>query len=76
LGAGTFAKVKTGQADTFALTPDQAGRTYLQGQLKAGGTILVVVVPDDQEVGATYFGAGSEPEMNRPRLVIERVTVD
>jgi hypothetical protein len=71
LGSGTFTKVKTGQADTFALTPDEAGRTYLQGQLKAGGTILIVVVPTDEEVAATYFGAGSEPEGNRPRLVVE-----
>jgi hypothetical protein len=27
LGSGTFTQVKTGQADTFALTPNQAGRT-------------------------------------------------
>jgi hypothetical protein len=27
LGSGTFTKVKTGQVDTFALTPDEAGRT-------------------------------------------------
>jgi hypothetical protein len=51
------------------------GRTYLRGQLKAGGTILIVVVPDDEEVAATDFGAGSEPEANRPRLVIERGSV-
>jgi hypothetical protein len=71
LGSGTFTKVKTGQVDTFALKPDEAGRTHLRGQLKAGGTILIVVVPDDEEVAATYLGAGSEPEGNRPRLVIE-----
>jgi hypothetical protein len=46
------------------------GRTYLRGQLKAGGMILIVVVPDDEEVAATYFEAGSEPEGNRPRLAI------
>jgi hypothetical protein len=71
LGSGTFTKVKTGQVDSFTLTPDQAGRTYLRDQVKAGGTILIVVVPDDEEVAATYFGAGSEPEGNRPRLSIE-----
>jgi hypothetical protein len=71
LGSGTFTKVETGQADTFALTPDQAGRTYLTGQIKAGGMIVIVVVPDDEEVAATYFGAGNEPEGNRPRLSIE-----
>jgi hypothetical protein len=30
LGSGTFAKVETGQADTFALKPGEAGRTYLR----------------------------------------------
>jgi hypothetical protein len=74
LGSGTFTKVKTGQVDTFALTPEQAGRTYLTDQLKAGGTILIVVVPDGEEVAATYFGPSSEPEGNRPWLVIERGT--
>ena len=34
--------------------------------------ILIVVVPDDEAVAATDFGAGSEPEANRPRLVIDR----
>jgi hypothetical protein len=71
LGSGTFTRVKTVQVDSFALTPDEAGRTYLQGQLRASGTILIVVVPDDEEVAATCFGADSEPEGNRPRLVIE-----
>jgi hypothetical protein len=33
------------------------------------------VVPDDEQVVATYFGAGSEPEGNRPGLVIERGNV-
>jgi hypothetical protein len=32
---------------------------------------VIVVVPDDEEVAATYFGASSEPEANRPRLAIE-----
>jgi hypothetical protein len=71
LGSGTFTKVKTGQADKFDLTPDEAGQRYLRGQLKAGSTIWIVVVPDDSEVAATYFGAGSEPMANRPRLSIE-----
>jgi hypothetical protein len=39
LGSGTFSKVKTGQVDTSKLTPDEAGRAYLRGRLKAGGTI-------------------------------------
>jgi hypothetical protein len=71
LGSGTFIRVRTGQADTFNLMPDEAGQRYLRGQLKAGGAIWIVVVPDDQDVAATYFGAGSEPVGNRSRLVIE-----
>jgi hypothetical protein len=74
LGSGAFTKVQTGQVDTFALTPDEARRTYLQGQLKAGGTIVIVVAPDAEAVATTYFGAGSEPEANRPRLVTKFVT--
>ena len=37
--------------------------------------ILIVVVPDDEAVAATDFGAGSEPEGNRLWLVIERGNV-
>jgi hypothetical protein len=70
LGSGTFTTVKTGQVDSFKLTPDEAGRGYLKDRLKAGGPILIVVVPDDEDVAATYFGAGSQPETNRPQLVI------
>jgi hypothetical protein len=36
---------------------------------------VIAVVPDDEEGAATDFGAGSEPEGNRPRLVIERGNV-
>jgi len=32
---------------------------------------LIVAVPEDEEVAATYFGAGAEPEGNRPRLSLE-----
>jgi hypothetical protein len=71
LGSGTFTKGKTGQADSFDLKPNEAGRTYLRSQLKAGGTMLIVVLPDDEEVAATHCGGGSEPGANRPRLGIE-----
>jgi hypothetical protein len=70
LGSGTFTTVKTGQVDSFKLIPDEAGRGCLKDRLKADGTILIVIVSDDEDVAATYFGAGSEPETNRPRLVI------
>jgi hypothetical protein len=47
----------------------------VRDQVKAGGTIVIVVVPDDQEVAPTYLGAEGKPEGNRPRLVIERENV-
>jgi hypothetical protein len=70
LGSGTFKKVETGHADTFELKPDEAGQRYLRDRIKSGGTIVIVAVPEDEEVAATYFGAGSETEANRPRLSI------
>ena len=70
-GSGTFEKVETGHGDTCELTPDDAGQRYLRDRMKAGGTILIVAVPDDEEIPATYFGAGAEPERNRPRLKID-----
>src|SRR5262249_4239963 len=71
LGSGAFKKVESGHADTFEFKPDEAGQAYLRDRLKAGGTILIVALPDDEEVAATYFGAGAEAEGNRPQLVIE-----
>ena len=64
LGPGTFTQVRIGQADTFNLTPDEAGQRYLRGRLKAGGAIWIVVVPDDQDVAATCFG----PAVTRGRI--------
>jgi hypothetical protein len=32
--------------------------------------IVIVVVPDAEEVAATYFGAGRETQGTRPRLAI------
>ena len=71
LGSVTFRKVETGHADTFDLKPDEAGQRYLRDRIKSGGTILIVAVPEDEDVAATYFGAGAEMEANRPRLSIE-----
>jgi hypothetical protein len=36
-----------------------------------GGTILIVAVPEEEQIAATYFGAGAYSEENRPRLSIE-----
>jgi hypothetical protein len=33
----------------------------LRDPVKAGGTVLIVAVPEDEEVAATYFGARVEP---------------
>lgn len=68
LGSGVFKKVKTGQIDTFNLTPDEEGRSYVGQLSKAGGVIHIVVVPDDDNVAATYYGAGTPIEANRPRI--------
>ena len=68
LGSAVFKKVETGHADTFELKPDEAGKPLLRDRLKAGGTILIVAVPDDEEVAATYFGAGAETAENWARL--------
>ena len=76
LGSGTFMKVETGHADTFELKPDEAGQHYLRDRIKSGGTILIVAVPEDEVVAATYFGAGAEMEANRPRLVIDPVAAN
>ncbi len=53
LGSETFTKVETGHADTFELRTDEAGQRYLRDRLRAGGTILIVITPEDEEVTAT-----------------------
>jgi hypothetical protein len=55
LGSGTFKKVETGHADTFELKQDDAGQPYLRDRLKASGTILIIAMPDDEEVAAHRF---------------------
>jgi hypothetical protein len=70
LGAGKFTKVKTGQADSFTLTLDDGARAFVKAQASKGGTLRIVVVPDDETVAATYFGAGNATPANRPKLTI------
>jgi hypothetical protein len=69
LDSGSFQKAETGHEDTFELRPDEAGTSYLRERVRAGGTLMIVAVPDD-EVAATYFGVRAEPEDRRPRLAI------
>src|SRR5262249_51192685 len=57
LGSGSFRKAETGHEDTFELRPDEAGTSCLRERVKAGGTLMIVAVPDD-EVAVTYFGGG------------------
>jgi hypothetical protein len=58
----------TRHADTFELKPDEPGKRYLRDRIKADGTILIVAVPEDDEVAATDFGAPAQPEENGLRL--------
>jgi hypothetical protein len=71
LGAAAFVKRKTGEVDAIILNPEGESETYLRGQLNGGGTLRLVIVPADDDVAATYFGAGCEPVANRPKLGIE-----
>jgi hypothetical protein len=70
LGAGEFKKEKTGTENVYALTLDEAARTALKDQVKSAERIRIVVVPDGEEVAATFFGAGSEKAEQKPRLAI------
>jgi hypothetical protein len=71
VGDGVFKKVKNGQAEKMALTLDDASRAYVEKQLAEGAAIRVVIVPADDQVAATYFGAACENPDQRPRLSIE-----
>ncbi len=71
LDSGAFKKVQTGHADMLGLKPERAGQRFLGDRMKAGGTILIVAVPDDEEVAATYFGSAAEPEGSRLRASMQ-----
>ena len=60
--------METGKVDTFTLTVDETARNELHKLIKSGGTLHIVVAPEDDDVAATYFGAGNETEANRPRI--------
>ena len=68
LGTGEFKKQETGHADTFTLPLNETARSYLADRAARGETIRVIVVPDDDDVAATYFGSGAEDVAQRPRL--------
>jgi hypothetical protein len=71
LGNGAFKKVDTGHIEsfTFALSPE--AEAFLRSRLESGEKVRLVIAADDDDVAATYFGAGAETEANRPRLSLE-----
>ncbi len=68
LGSGVFKKVETGKVDAFMLAPDEMARNELHNVIKGGGLLHIVIAPEDDDVAATFFGAGDETEANRPRI--------
>jgi hypothetical protein len=68
LGTGEFKKQETGHVDTFSLALNEATLSYLADRAAKGETIRVIIVPDDEDVAATYFGSGAEDATQKPRL--------
>ena len=68
LGSGAFKKAATGKADTFSLTLDDEAASFVKERAAKGQTIAILVVPDDDTVAATYFGAGADDPARKPRL--------
>lgn len=68
LGSGSFKKAETGKADTVSLTLDDEAKAFLAERAAKGGTVTILVVPDDETVAATYFGAGADDASRKPKL--------
>jgi hypothetical protein len=66
LGSGQFKKIETGKVDVFNLTVDDTVRE----RVAKGGKTCVVIVPADEGVAATYFGATEEAKDKSPRLTL------
>lgn len=71
LGEARFTKRNTGEADAIALTPTGETETFIRGRVNRGAVVRLVLTPADDDVAATYFGAGVDPADRRPRLRIE-----
>jgi hypothetical protein len=69
-GSGAFKTQETGHADSFSLTLDEAAGGYLRARAAKGETIRLILVPDDEDVAATYFGSGADDAARRPRLKV------
>jgi hypothetical protein len=71
VGAGEFKKMETGHADTFTLSLDESARKLVERRLGTTGEIHLLITPDDEDVAATYFGAGEAESERRPRLALK-----
>jgi hypothetical protein len=70
LGSGEFKPRATGDSDTFTLTLNEAAAGYLRARAAKGEAIRLILVPDDEDVAATYFGSGADDAARRPRLKV------
>jgi hypothetical protein len=67
LGSGQFRKIETGKVDVFSLTVDDTVRE----RVAKGGKTCLVIVPVDEAVAATYFGAIEGTKDKSPRLMLD-----
>ena len=67
LGSGEFKKIETGNLDVFSLTVDDAVRE----RVAKGGKVCLLIVPADEAVAATYFGATEGAKDKSPRLIFD-----
>jgi hypothetical protein len=67
LGSGQFKKIETGKVDVFNLTVDN----LVRARISKGGKTCLVIVPADEAVAATYFGASEAAKDKSPRLMID-----
>jgi hypothetical protein len=67
LGSRQFKKIETGKADVFTLTVDDA----VWERVAKGGKVCLVIVPADEAVAATYFGATEGARDKSPRLMFD-----
>jgi hypothetical protein len=67
LGSGQFKKIETGKVDVFSLTVDDA----IRERIATGSKTCLVIIPADESVAATYFGAAEGAKDKSPRLVFD-----
>jgi hypothetical protein len=67
LGSGQFKKIETGKVDEFTLTVADTVRERFAN----GGKVCLLIVPADEAVAATYFGATEGAKDKSPRLMFD-----